>query len=35
MGEPERKRPLLIPGHRWEEDIKWIWKIGVGECGVD
>ena len=22
--KPERKRPLRIPRHRWEDDIKWI-----------
>jgi len=32
MGKPEGKRPLGRPRHRWEDNIKWIfrkWDLGV------
>jgi hypothetical protein len=27
VGKPKGKRPLGRPGHRWEDDIKWILEI--------
>ena len=32
VGKPEGKRPLWRPKHRWEDNIKWIfrmWDVGV------
>jgi len=29
FGEPDRKRPLGRPGHRWEDDI----KVDIREMG--
>jgi hypothetical protein len=26
VGKPEGKRPLERPRHRWEDNIKWIFK---------
>jgi len=32
VGNPEEKRPLGRPGHRWEENIKMgLQKVGWGE----
>jgi hypothetical protein len=31
VGEPEGKRPLGIPGNRWEDNIKMdLQKVGYG-----
>jgi hypothetical protein len=30
VGKPEGKRPLKIPGHKWENNIKMEQKIGCG-----
>ena len=32
MGEPEGKRPLGRPRHRWEDNIKMDLQVG-GDCG--
>jgi hypothetical protein len=29
VGKPEGKRPLAIPWHRWENNIKWLYKRKV------
>ena len=34
VGKPERKRPLLRPRHRWEDNIKmYLQEVGCG--GMD
>ena len=31
VGKPERKRPLLRPRHRWEDNIKmYLQEVGCG-----
>jgi hypothetical protein len=37
MGEPERKRPIGIPRHRWVDDIKIVLRERdrMGRCGLD
>jgi len=32
VGKPEGKRPLRRPRHRWEDNIRWIfrkWDVGM------
>jgi hypothetical protein len=31
---PEENRPLRRPKCRWEDNIKGIFKNGMGECGL-
>jgi hypothetical protein len=33
VGKPERKRPLGIPRHRWEDNIKMDLQEVGGGCG--
>ena len=35
VGKPEGKRPLGRPRHRWEDNIKWIFRSGRGLWGPD
>ena len=30
VGKPEGKRPLGSPGRKWEEILRWIFRIGGG-----
>ena len=32
MGKPEGKRPLVRPGHRWEDNIKLDLQEVGGDC---
>jgi hypothetical protein len=34
VGEPEGKRPLGRPQHKWDDDIKWIFRKWDGEGHV-
>jgi hypothetical protein len=35
MTKPEGNRPLGRPGHRWEDNIKWILENRMGWYGLD
>jgi hypothetical protein len=37
MGKPEGKRPPGRPGHRWEDNIRWIfrkWDVEAGSGSI-
>jgi hypothetical protein len=35
VGKLEGKRPLGRPKRRWEDNIKWIFRMWDGEGGMD